>query len=371
MFDINVTFFDCLLILTLIVLSLQSSYQDMKALPRMVVPPFSRIGAAVVDYVKPLLKLDDPGLINILETHKMLSELSNSALSADHMEGTLYTFGSATVYGVQEIQSDVDYVLLTKDAIADGQGQDTSTQQAKAFQAHILSKLAQEIRSKQPMWQVEEVKRTRVPVIRVKNSKIPFDISVDRRNGVRNSILIRSYFNQFPEARWLAMGVKHWSKRCGMNGPMGYLTSYGFNILVVFYLMQRNLVKFVPIETTDVAHVSPLPTPLPLEEPDVGVLGEQIVDFLRFYLDEFDLDRNVVSLSRTDMRTKDSMNWTKVAEDMKALNGEGKISYRLSIEDPYEVNLNVGRNVSAFKYDMMRRHFNKALGDGLGFIPPS
>ncbi|ESL08877.1 hypothetical protein TRSC58_03412 [Trypanosoma rangeli SC58] len=276
----------------------------------------------------------------------------------------LYMFGSTAVYGVHEKGSDVDFVALSETDVEDGKGEDAATQVAKGLQAEFLGKLARVVRQKHFSWNVEEVRRTRVPVIRVKGgSGVDFDITVNRRNGVRNSALLRAYFEQDPPCRWLSMGVKRWSKRVGLNASVvgGSITSYGFNLMVVYYLLQRGALQFIPPTAIDVAKVAPVPPYLPLEPPqnDGVELGERVLDFLQFYMNEFDAARHVISLSRPGITTKEQLNWTKDAEDRARMNGE-KINYQWCIEDPYELNLNVGRNVTPLKRDFLRKHMDKA-----------
>jgi hypothetical protein len=79
------------------------------------------------------------------------------------------------------------------------------------------------------------------------------------------------------------------------------------------------------------------------------------------------MDEHVISLSREGVTTKASLGWTRAAEDQKLMLQE-KVSYRLCIEDPYEINLNVGRNVTGFKLDMMRKHFEMGRNTGLLLI---
>ncbi|CBH18636.1 poly(A) polymerase, putative [Trypanosoma equiperdum] len=281
----------------------------------------------------------------------------------------LYTFGSTVVYGVHEKGSDVDFVVLNKTDVEDGKGGDAATQVAKGLQADILAKLARVIRQKHLSWNVEEVRRTRVPVVRVKGGgAVDFDITAYRRNGVRNSALLRAYFEQNPPCRWLSMSIKRWSKQTGLNASVigGSITSYGFNLMVVYYLLQRNHLQFVPPSTIDVSRVEPLPPHLPLEEPaDEGLeLGTQVLDFLHFFLHEFDSDKQVISLNRPGITTKEELDWTKSAEDFARMNGE-KVHYQWCIEDPYELNLNVGRNVTPLKRDFLRRHLEKARDTAL------
>ncbi|ORC87319.1 putative poly(A) polymerase [Trypanosoma theileri] len=287
----------------------------------------------------------------------------------------VYMFGSTAVYGLHERGSDVDFVALSSSDVRDGKGEDAATQVAKGLQADFLAKLARVVRREHIAWSVEEVRRTRVPVIRVKGGAddVDFDITVNRRNGVRNSALLRAYIEQEPECRWLSMAIKRWSKRAGLNAAVlgGSITSYGFNIMTVYYLLQRGKLQFVPPASIDVAQIQPVPPYLPLKplQDDGEELGEQIVDFLNFYRHEFDAANHVISLSRPGITTKEQLNWTKTAEDFARMNGE-KIHYQWCIEDPYELNLNVGRNVTPLKRDFLHKHFEKARETALLTLPP-
>nr|CCC96058.1 unnamed protein product [Trypanosoma congolense IL3000] len=290
-------------------------------------------------------------------------------VSAVNPSMRLYTFGSTVVYGVHEKGSDVDFVVLSQNDVEDGKGGDSATQVAKGLQADLLAKLAAVIKQKHLSWNVEEVRRARVPVVRVKGgSAVDFDITAYRRNGVRNSALLRAYFEQNPPCRWLSMSVKRWSKKSGLNASTvgGSITSYGFNIMVVYYLLQRNYVQFVCPESIDVANVEPMPPHIPLEEPanNGEELGEQVLDFLNFFSHEFDSERNVISISRPGITTKENLRWTKGAEDFARMNGE-KVHYQWCIEDPYELNLNVGRSVTPLKRDFLLKHLEKARNTGL------
>lgn len=288
----------------------------------------------------------------------------SQCVKAVDAEMRLFMFGSTAVYGIHEKGSDVDFVALSQSDVGNGKGEDAATQVAKGLQVEFLGRVAKVMRQRHSKWCVEEVRRTRVPVIRVKGgSSVEFDVTVGRRNGVRNSALLRAYFEQHPASRWLSLALKRWSKRAGLNAsvPSGSITSYGFNIMVVYYLLQRGKVQFVAPEAVDVAKVSPVPPYLPLEPllNDGEELGEQILDFMDFYQHEFDPALNVISLSRPGITTREQLNWTKNAEGLARMNGE-KISYQWCIEDPYELNLNVGRNVTPLKLDILRKHMAKA-----------
>lgn len=334
------------------------------------------LGTAILHRHQSLLE-QDLGVSRVHTAHALVRECLQSVAPELH----LYTFGSASVYGFHEPKSDVDFVTLRDEDIQEGKGQDSSSQLAKALQTEILGKLSRSMRTKNFSWSIEEVKRARVPVVKVKTPTLDFDVTAYRRNGVRNSALLRAYFDQDPMNRWLSIAVKDWSKRTGMNGPFGYLTSYGFNLLVVFYLLHGSggrsflgqgrgvgCLSFVDRDVCDVAHIPTIPSYQPLVAPrDPELLGAQVIDFLDFYLQRFPMDTHVVTLNRDEPVTKVTLNWTKSAEDLKNMAHE-KVSYRVCIEDPYEVNLNVGRNITSFKSDMMRKHFENGLRTGLGLL---
>ncbi|EPY26169.1 poly(A) polymerase [Angomonas deanei] len=230
-----------------------------------------------------------------------------------------------------------------------------------------------------------------------------------------------------PMIRFLLLSVKKWSKQTGLNSAIkapysnnnnnqnhnltsvmgGSLTSYGFHVLLLYYLLRRGVVQYIPMTVSsaagstdripnpqlDVNAIPPVPTFLPLLDPalephgpqgdPVRYLGELALDWCHFYLHEFDVEKEVVSLSRFDdyfadsppsgpfpVITKDVLGWTKQREDQGRLRGE-KVHYTLCIEDPYEVNLNVGRNVTSLKWMLFRKHLEKAIQTGLLLCPPS
>lgn len=293
---------------------------------------------------------------------------------------TPYIFGSTAVLGVHEPGSDVDFVCLSAEEVQNGMGGDSTSEVAKALQSDFLTRLHDGFAQQYPLWRLQLVRRARVPVLRVKGGmgagSIDFDITAGRRNGMRNSALLRRYFEQVPMTRWMSSIVKWWSKSAGLNSSAGdgCLTSYGFNILVVFFLLKRGHVTFVPPESLDVALIEPLPPHLPLHPPNEAEaqdLGALLLDFVKFYREEFNMEKEVITLSRSTETLKEQLRWTTQAEDMARIGGE-KLHYRLCIEDPYEYNLNVGRNITPFKYSLFLQHLKRAQETGLLLLlPPS
>ena len=326
------------------------------------------IGKAVLGNIQKALTADTT-LACVNAAHTTMKKACDRALPGNK----LYSFGSTTVFGLYEAKSDFDFVLLSKDDIKQGKGQDMNNQTAKQLQAHRLGTLAKVIRQNNPSWKIEEVKRARVPVLKIKSPYAAFDVTANRRNGVRNSYLLRGYFQQRPDARWLAIALKQWSKKVNINGlPAGFMTSYSFNIMVAYYLLRRKMVDFVPTEVTDVSRVPLVAPGIPIEKPkNPADIGYMIDDFFNFYNHEFQYDKEVISLSRPEITTRKDLNWTLEQEDflkMRSAEGE-KIAYRLCIEDPYETNLNLGRNVTPFKMDLFKQSMIRAQMTAMEFLP--
>ncbi|KPI86213.1 hypothetical protein ABL78_4726 [Leptomonas seymouri] len=337
--------------------------------------------ASAADVRAAVARFCDACLSRTLDTKPVadIHEKVCSCVRAVDAAMTPYIFGSTAVLGVHEHGSDVDFVCLRPADVQDGTGADAVSEVAKGLQADFLCRLSKEVVRENFLWNIDLVRRTRVPVLRVKGGmgadSVSFDVTANRRNGVRNSALLRRYFGQCPEARWLSMLVKQWSKKTGLNASVegGCITSYGWNMMVAYYLLRRHIVNFVPPESCNVACIAPMPPYMPLEAPrqDGQVLAEVIQDFLHFYLDEFQAETEVISLNRpAGETTTEMLSWTKHAEDMARMRGE-KVHYRWCIEDPYEYNLNVGRNVTPFKLTLLRKHLERAQETGLLLLAPA
>lgn len=339
----------------------------------------AKTAAPVADVRAALVRFCDEHLSRKLDT-TLVANVHQKVLACVQKVDTNTTpfiFGSIAVLGVHEHGSDVDFVCLSPAEVRDGTGADAVSEVAKGLQADFLFRLSEEVKREHFLWDIELVRRTRVPVLRVKGGMgtdgISFDVTASRRNGVRNSALLRRYYAQCPETRWLSMLVKQWSKRTGLNASVegGCITSYGWNLMVAYYLLKREVARLVPTDSCDVAHIPPMPPHMPLEAPQQGgqVLAEMLQDFLRFYLDEFKPETEVISLNRAaGETTKEMLSWTKNAEDMARIRGE-KVNYRWCIEDPYEYNLNVGRNVTPFKMMLLRKHLERAQETGMLLLP--
>ncbi|CCW67884.1 unnamed protein product [Phytomonas sp. Hart1] len=214
---------------------------------------------------------------------------------------------------------------------------------------------------------------------------VDFDLSF-RALGIRNSELLRRYLLNHPCARPGAIVLKDWSKTSGVNNSVnGYLTSYAINIMWIYFLVQKGVVKYVdPIadipeslrsyheELTKSPRYRPMLDPAWSAEEKLTYeqeAGRLLMEFFLYYAYEFDWENNVVSLNRKGITTKRMLDWDSeaIAPPMATTGhpngrrGGNPTRYSFCIEDPYEENLNLGRHMGITKSLRVRTEFCRAL----------
>ena len=201
---------------------------------------------------------------------------------------------------------------------------------------------------------------------------VDFDLGF-RTFGIRNSDLLRRCLGAHPCARPGALVLKEWSKSSGVNNSMnGFLTSYAINILWIYFLVQKKLIPHidphdVPNSLVNNSNFDPVYLPLvPQSMTPEGVaklhleMGRLLMGFFRFYCFEFDWTKNVVSLNRPGITTKEQLGWTESGEIHMGKPGKN-VRYTMCIEDPYEDNLNLGRHIGACRWRKVLTEFQRAL----------
>ena len=195
-----------------------------------------------------------------------------------------------------------------------------------------------------------------------------FDVSF-AGYSVTNSYLIRHYLLSDPMVRHGAMMLKSWGKANNVGwGGAGYLTSYAMTILWLYFLLVTRQVRWV--DPASVPHACDLPLApayVPLAQADPVQLGHMMLEFYRFYSEEFDYEREVASLNRPRRSTRKDLEWTFTVKD--------PFHYLFCIEDPYEQvgagGLNLGRHLDEKKFKTVRSEFAKAVKMMLAHDPTS
>eukprot|EP00388_Colpodella_angusta_P048719 GDKK01077126.1.p1 GENE.GDKK01077126.1~~GDKK01077126.1.p1 ORF type:complete len:322 (+),score=3.70 GDKK01077126.1:29-967(+) len=191
---------------------------------------------------------------------------------------------------------------------------------------------------------------------------IEFDLSF-RGHGISKSWFFREYMRQSPIVRIGFVFVKRWSKATLLNhNKKGHFNSFAITILWLHFLLVRKLAIFVdpaPFIDRPTSSFSPAAKYLPLWEPhgdgkyNEGCLetckqvADTVYDFFRYYASEFDWEKGVATICRSDPTTllKSNIEWT--------FNNEVRLGspiyYRICIRDPLEQTINVARHVDGKK----------------------
>ncbi|PWN21173.1 hypothetical protein BCV69DRAFT_282664 [Microstroma glucosiphilum] len=214
--------------------------------------------------------------------------------------------------------------------------------------------------------------KARIPIIKISRgstSELPYEISCDigfeNRLALENTRLLLSYaMVDPPRLRTLVLFLKVWTKRRKLNSPYtGTLSSYGYTLLVLFYLTHVKRPAVLP-------NLQRIPPTRPLAPEEVELNGhniyfyddmatlrkdwqsqntenvaELLIDFFRYFAKEHPYSREVISLkTETGMFGKDAIMW----------NAE------LCIEDPFQHGYNVSRTVTKDGLYTIRGEFIRA-----------
>ncbi|WWC87233.1 uncharacterized protein L201_002121 [Kwoniella dendrophila CBS 6074] len=324
------------------------------------------LSTSLFSFVLPLLPTSEE--LNVKEEVRGLIEKLIKTLEPS---ARLLSFGSScNSFGLRN--SDMDLVVLIDDPNA--------TIDPGNFVESMASLLERETN-----FNVKPLPRARIPILKLElapSPALPFgiacDIGIENRLAIENTRLLLTYATIDPaRVRTLVLFLKVWSKRRRINSPYrGTLSSYGFTLMVLYYLVH---VKQPPV-LPNLQRIMPM---RPMEEEEVMLegrnvyffddvetlrrewssvnfesVGELLIDFFRFFSHDFQFNNSVLSL-RAGQLTKESKGWVNDI-DVGGLNEMARDRNRLCIEDPFEVSYNVARTVTKDGLYTIRGEFMRA-----------
>ncbi|KAM0786095.1 hypothetical protein ACM66B_006906 [Microbotryomycetes sp. NB124-2] len=239
---------------------------------------------------------------------------------------------------------------------------------------------------KETNFHVKMLPRARIPIIKLTmppTSSVPFgmscDIGFENRLALENTRLLRTYSLVDPRLRVLVLFLKVWTKRRKINNPYrGTLSSYGFVLLVIHFLAQVKkppvlpnlqqlpLTKTVPLEElemdgNDVTFFDDLDSlPNVWQCTNQDNVGDLLIEFFRYFSKDFTYNQSVISIrSEVGCLTKESKGWMHENDyDPDIIIRD---QYRLCIEDPFQLDYNVGRTVTRDGLYTIRGEFMRAF----------
>ncbi|WFD18197.1 RNA uridylyltransferase [Malassezia caprae] len=309
---------------------------------------------ALVDFLAPFLPTDDE-YRQKEATRRQLRELARQI----HPAAQLLAFGSMA-NGFALRYSDMDLCCLIP---PDSEGRTAS---------ELVEELGALIR-RSTSFTVLSLPHARIPIIKIRRAPtpdVPFEVACDigfnNEVALENTHLLLTYARlDPPRLRTLVLFLKVWAKRRKLNSPFtGTLSSYGYTLLVLFFLMHVKQPAVLP-------NLQRWPSDTPLAREDVMLgghnvyfydnmdalshawhsanaesVGELLIDFFRYFSRDFHYARDAIS-----MRTEGGL----VAKEMHGWSADF-----LCIEDPFQRGYNVARTVTKDGLYTIRGEFMRA-----------
>ncbi|XP_041861938.1 terminal uridylyltransferase 4 isoform X2 [Melanotaenia boesemani] len=215
----------------------------------------------------------------------------------------------------------------------------------------IIEGLAKVLKKHTGLRNILPITTAKVPIVKFEHrqSGLEGDISLYNTLAQHNTRMLATYAALDPRVQFLGYTMKVFAKRCDIgDASRGSLSSYAYILMVLYFLQQRQPPvipvlqeifdgKTVPQRMVDgwnaffFDNLEDLRRRLSDRQPNTESVGELWLGLLRFYTEEFDFKENVISIRQRKRLTTFEKQWT---------------SKCIAIEDPFDLNHNLGAGVS-------------------------
>uniref|UniRef100_A0A1A8DNP5 RNA uridylyltransferase n=1 Tax=Nothobranchius kadleci TaxID=1051664 RepID=A0A1A8DNP5_NOTKA len=215
----------------------------------------------------------------------------------------------------------------------------------------IIEDLAKVLKKHSGLRNILPITTAKVPIVKFEHrqSGLEGDISLYNTLAQHNTRMLATYAALDPRVQFLGYTMKVFAKRCDIgDASRGSLSSYAYILMVLYFLQQRqpSVVpvlqeifegKTVPQRMVDgwnaffFDNLDELRQRLTDRQPNTESVGELWLGLLRFYTEEFDFKEHVISIRQRKRLTTFEKQWT---------------SKCIAIEDPFDLNHNLGAGVS-------------------------
>ncbi|XP_074524138.1 terminal uridylyltransferase 4 isoform X2 [Halichoeres trimaculatus] len=215
----------------------------------------------------------------------------------------------------------------------------------------IIEGLAKVLKKHTGLRNILPITTAKVPIVKFEHrqSGLEGDISLYNTLAQHNTRMLATYAALDPRVQFLGYTMKVFAKRCDIgDASRGSLSSYAYILMVLYFLQQREPPvipvlqeifdgKSVPQRMVDgwnaffFDDLEDLRRRLSDLQPNTESVGELWLGLLRFYTEEFDFKEHVISIRQRKRLTTFEKQWT---------------SKCIAIEDPFDLNHNLGAGVS-------------------------
>uniref|UniRef100_A0A3Q1HDJ2 RNA uridylyltransferase n=1 Tax=Anabas testudineus TaxID=64144 RepID=A0A3Q1HDJ2_ANATE len=240
----------------------------------------------------------------------------------------------------------------------------------------IIEGLAKVLKKHTGLRNILPITTAKVPIVKFEHrqSGLEGDISLYNTLAQHNTRMLATYAALDPRVQFLGYTMKVFAKRCDIgDASRGSLSSYAYILMVLYFLQQRQP-PVIPVlqeifDGTTVPQrmvdgwnafffddLDDLRRRLSELQPNTESVGELWLGLLRFYTEEFDFKEHVISIRQRKRLTTFEKQWT---------------SKCIAIEDPFDLNHNLGAGVSRKMTNFIMKAFiNGRKLFGTPFYPP-
>ncbi|KAM3875768.1 terminal uridylyltransferase 4 [Diretmus argenteus] len=281
-----------------------------------------------------------PSLLEQQKREQILASLERFIRKEYNDKAQLCLFGSSkNGFGFRD--SDLDICMTLE-------GHETAE---KLNCKEIIEGLAKVLKKHTGLRNILPITTAKVPIVKFEHrlSGLEGDISLYNTLAQHNTRMLATYAALDPRVQYLGYTMKVFAKRCDIgDASRGSLSSYAYILMVLYFLQQRQPPvtpvlqeifdgKNVPERMVDgwnaffFDDLEELRRRLPELQQNKESVGELWLGLLRFYTEEFDFKEHVISIRQRKRLTTFEKQWT---------------SKCIAIEDPFDLNHNLGAGVS-------------------------
>ncbi|XP_008336747.1 terminal uridylyltransferase 4 isoform X3 [Cynoglossus semilaevis] len=215
----------------------------------------------------------------------------------------------------------------------------------------IIEGLAKVLKKHTGLRNILPITTAKVPIVKFEHrqSGLEGDISLYNTLAQHNTRMLATYAALDPRVQFLGYTMKVFAKRCDIgDASRGSLSSYAYILMVLYFLQQRQPPVIPVLQEIFDGKTAPqrmvdgwnafffndlenLRRRLSELQPNRESVGELWLGLLRFYTEEFDFKEHVISIRQRKRLTTFEKQWT---------------SKCIAIEDPFDLNHNLGAGVS-------------------------
>lgn len=240
----------------------------------------------------------------------------------------------------------------------------------------IIEGLAKVLKKHTGLRNILPITTAKVPIVKFEHrqSGLEGDISLYNTLAQHNTRMLATYAALDPRVQLLGYTMKVFAKRCDIgDASRGSLSSYAYILMVLYFLQQREPPVVPVLQEMFEGPTAPqkmvdgwnafffddlqeLRRRAAASLPNTESPGQLWLGLLRFYTEDFDFKEHVISIRQRKRLTTFEKQWT---------------SKCIAIEDPFDLNHNLGAGVSRKMTNFIMKAFiNGRKLFGTPFYPP-